>query len=343
MGYKLVERVKLVVLEENRVYLVDDELLELEGCSEMAINALKCLKKGCELEALKDFLDEQERMELLQLLTENGLLRENWSNQYSEDIVEKQIYYLEEFGPNPNVLQEELQKATVAIVGMGGVGAVVLQHLVGAGIKSFILIDYDKVERHNLNRQFVYNSNQLGMLKVKAAKEYIHQIDSDISVNIYPIMIDSFDSLSVLDGHNINLLINAADHPANLDEIINEYSLRRRIPWVGAYVGLHVGTWGPFIIPDKTICMKCFYRIENQEMDKLEFTIRERINPIIKASFGPTNTIISTLLAKDAIHFLATQDSMTGLHSRCEFDFRNLKMNRFEIPYQEPCSCWKES
>jgi sulfur-carrier protein adenylyltransferase/sulfurtransferase len=343
MGYKLVERVKLVVLEDQRVYLVDDELLELEGCSEMGINALKRLKNGCELEALKDLLDEKERRELLQLLAENGLLRENWSNQYSDDIVEKQIYYLEEFGSNPNILQHKLQQATVAIVGVGGVGAVILQHLVGAGIKSFILIDYDKVERHNLNRQFIYNSKQLGMLKVEAAKKYIHQIDNNIRVNIYPVMIDSVNSLSVLDGHNIDLLINAADQPANLDEILNEYSLKRRIPWVGASVGLHVGTWGPFIIPDKTMCMECFYRIENQQMDKLEYTIRERINPLIKASFGPTNTIISTFLAKDVILYLATQDSISSLQTRCEFDFRNLKMNRFRIAHLKPCSCWKEN
>jgi molybdopterin/thiamine biosynthesis adenylyltransferase len=341
MGYRLADRVQLVELDDRRVFLVDDEIMELEGCSAAVIEALKRLKSGCESESLDELLTPEERQQLLELLEEHELLRENSRNEYQGQMVEKQIYYFDDFGPNPNSLQCKLEKVRVAILGVGGVGAVVIQHLVGAGLRHFVLIDGDIVQQDNLNRQFLYRRDQIGMPKVEAAAAYIRSIDPNIEVATHRLMVDAPECLQVLDAYELDLFINAADQPKDLDLWLNRYCTERCLPWIGAAVGRHKGTWGPLVVPGQTMCMDCFCRSEDEQMDEVERAIRERMNPLIRASFGPTNTVISTLLAKDVILYLATGASVPSLNARCSFDFENLAVERYEPREALPCTCWK--
>ena len=81
---------------------------------------------------------------------------------------------------------EKLQNAKVAIFGIGGVGSFVIEGLVRAGVKNFILVDDDKVCLTNLNRQMIATRKTVGKLKVEVAKERILEINPDANVEIYP-------------------------------------------------------------------------------------------------------------------------------------------------------------
>jgi sulfur carrier protein ThiS adenylyltransferase len=72
-------------------------------------------------------------------------------------------------------IQEKLHTKTVGIAGAGGLGSNAAISLVRAGVGTIIIVDYDVVERSNLNRQY-YFSDQLGMKKVFALKENIQRI-----------------------------------------------------------------------------------------------------------------------------------------------------------------------
>ena len=80
---------------------------------------------------------------------------------------------------------EKLQNAKVAIFGIGGVGSYVVEGLVRAGIKKFILVDNDIVSESNLNRQIIATINTIGKPKVEVAKERILNINPNAEVNIY--------------------------------------------------------------------------------------------------------------------------------------------------------------
>jgi adenylyltransferase/sulfurtransferase len=73
--------------------------------------------------------------------------------------------------------QEALMNSHVLIVGVGGLGATVAQILVAAGVGRVTLWDHDQVELSNLQRQPLYNTDQVGMNKVEAAKERLAQIN----------------------------------------------------------------------------------------------------------------------------------------------------------------------
>ena len=80
-----------------------------------------------------------------------------------------------------------LEKARVAVFGIGGVGGYTVEALARAGIGQVDLIDSDTVSVSNINRQLLATHSTVGMLKVEAAKKRILDINPDAVVRTYPI------------------------------------------------------------------------------------------------------------------------------------------------------------
>ena len=64
---------------------------------------------------------------------------------------------------------ERIKNLNILIVGIGGVGGYTLESLVRCGVENITIIDYDKVDSSNLNRQIISNLNNIGQLKVDVA------------------------------------------------------------------------------------------------------------------------------------------------------------------------------
>ena len=80
---------------------------------------------------------------------------------------------------------EKLSKAKVAVFGIGGVGSFVVEGLVRAGVKDFVIIDDDKICLTNLNRQIIATRKTIGKYKVDVMKERILDINPDANVETY--------------------------------------------------------------------------------------------------------------------------------------------------------------
>lgn len=78
-------------------------------------------------------------------------------------------------------IRMKLQKSSVGIAGAGGLGSNVAISLARAGVGRILIVDYDKVEESNLNRQYFFR-DQIGQVKVDALKENIKRIDESIRV-----------------------------------------------------------------------------------------------------------------------------------------------------------------
>src|SRR3989344_1258960 len=81
--------------------------------------------------------------------------------------------------------QSKLRKSAVAIVGLGALGSVSAELLARAGIGKLILIDRDIVELSNLQRQSLYDEEDIGKSKALAAKERLNKINSDVEIKIF--------------------------------------------------------------------------------------------------------------------------------------------------------------
>lgn len=79
----------------------------------------------------------------------------------------------------------KIQSKKVAIFGLGGVGSYVLEALARVGIGQFILVDKDKIDITNINRQLLALSSTIGKAKVEVAKQRILDINQSIKVTTY--------------------------------------------------------------------------------------------------------------------------------------------------------------
>ena len=80
---------------------------------------------------------------------------------------------------------EKLNKAKVAVFGIGGVGSYVVEGLARAGIGSFVLVDNDEVDLTNLNRQIIATHSTIGKDKVEVARDRILDINPNAKVEIH--------------------------------------------------------------------------------------------------------------------------------------------------------------
>ena len=88
---------------------------------------------------------------------------------------------------------ELIQDKVIAIFGLGGVGGTALEALARTGFNHFIIVDFDKVDASNLNRQILYTAKDIGKEKVKVAKERILSINEEADIKEYSIKAQDFD------------------------------------------------------------------------------------------------------------------------------------------------------
>ncbi len=81
--------------------------------------------------------------------------------------------------------QKKLQRAKVLVVGAGGLGSPVLLYLAAAGVGTLGIIDFDKVDETNLQRQIIHFTEDIGKSKVQSAAEKISMLNTEVKINAY--------------------------------------------------------------------------------------------------------------------------------------------------------------
>ncbi|PKB16243.1 HesA/MoeB/ThiF family protein [Flavobacterium sp. 5] len=78
--------------------------------------------------------------------------------------------------------QDKLKKSKVLVIGAGGLGCPILQYIATAGVGTIGIIDFDKIEIHNLHRQILYTEDQVGLSKANTAKATVEKLNPLITV-----------------------------------------------------------------------------------------------------------------------------------------------------------------
>ena len=154
--------------------------------------------------------------------------------KYSRQII------LNEVGPEG---QEKLKNASVLVIGVGGLGSSVIQYLSAAGIGKIGIVDYDKVELSNLNRQLIYKESDLGKSKVEIAKNYISELNSSTEIEIFEMRINEKNLPNIIGDYDI-----LADCTDSLESrlSINDVCTRFKKKWVVSAVGGFFGQIASF-------------------------------------------------------------------------------------------------
>lgn len=99
--------------------------------------------------------------------------------------------------------QKKIKSASVLVVGAGGLGSPVLMYLAAAGIGKIGIIDDDKVDMTNLQRQIIHSTSSIGELKTESAKRRIKHINPEIIVDIFDIRLTIENAKEIIDGYDI--------------------------------------------------------------------------------------------------------------------------------------------
>jgi molybdopterin/thiamine biosynthesis adenylyltransferase len=182
--------------------------------------------------------------------------------------------------------QNKLKQARIVIVGTGGLGTPTALYLAAAGVGTIRLIDNDKVELGNLNRQILHWTKDIGRNKVDSASEKLRQLNDKIEVEAVAETITEATVSRLLSG--FTLVMDGTD---NLETrfVINTYALQSGIPFIHGAVNGFEGRLTT-ILPGKTPCLGCIYR----------GTIPHLKTPVI----GVTPAVIGSLQATEAIKFI---------------------------------------
>ena len=285
----------------NDVYVYgESQVLQLRNCPPEADALLRLLEAGCEPAAIDTVDIEPARAaEVLDWLRETNCLVRNGSHRWVGTPWERQTDYFCALGADPDEAQAILATARVAILGVGGIGSIVLAHLVSAGVSRYTLIDSDVVSPHNLNRQFIYAASDVGRLKVDAAADWIAARNPSAVISTFPQMVAHSADLVAALQDRVSLVVSAADSPFDIGLSVARACLETQTPLVGADCGLRTASWGPLLEPaDIPAYLSALETIG-------DWSPVPRASEVMTASFGPTNAIVASYLAKDVVNWFA--------------------------------------
>ena len=183
--------------------------------------------------------------------------------------------------------QERLKKAKVVIAGAGGLGSAVSVYLAVAGVGTIRVIDHDRVELSNLNRQILHWDVDIGKSKVISAAEKLKRLNPDVAVEAVDETITEASVSRLVAG--FDLIVDAMDNlPARL--LLNKAAMANNMPlFHGAVHGFEGRVMT--IIPGRTACLKCLYR----------GVIPDEKFPVI----GVAPAVIGSIQAAEVIKYIA--------------------------------------
>ena len=151
--------------------------------------------------------------------------------------------------------QKKLLSSKVLIVGIGGLGSVAALYLAAAGVGTLGIVDPDKVDLTNLQRQIIHHTSDIGNDKVKSAQAKVNAINPDVTVIPYHLMVKADNIREIINGYDF--VIDATDN-FSAKFLINDACYFEKIPFSHAGVLQFYGQLMT-ILPGKSTCYRCVF------------------------------------------------------------------------------------
>ena len=215
--------------------------------------------------------------------------------------------------------QERIKKAKVLIIGIGGLGCPLLTYLASSGINNIGIVDHDKVELGNLNRQILFNTSDLGKYKVVQAKSKVIKIYKKIKIKTFKKKISTKNINSILKDYNI-----ICDGTDNFETryLINDYCKSKKKILISGAISKFDGHLFKFDFKKKIPCFRCFMP---------ELPIREN-NCETEGIFSPVAGILGSLQANEVLKtVLNLKDDLNNnflVFNSLKMTLRRVKINK---------------
>ncbi len=219
--------------------------------------------------------------------------------------------------------QARLLSARVLVVGAGGLGSPLLLYLAAAGVGTIGIVDSDRVDLTNLQRQIVHASERVGTLKVDSARATLAAINPDVRIETHAVRLDTGNAAALIGGYD--LVADGSDNFATR-YLVNDVCCRLEKPLVAAALSPFEGqlsTFRPYL-GDGHPCYRCLFR----EPPPPEMVPRCETAGILGAVAGVLGTLQAVEVLKE---LLAIGDSLDGallIYDALRARFHRIRMTK---------------
>ena len=218
--------------------------------------------------------------------------------------------------------QKKLAAAKVLIIGAGGLGAPAAMYLAAAGVGKIGIVDADRVDLSNLQRQIIHSTNDVGKLKVESAQETMLGINPDIEVETYNQYVFSQNILPLISDYDF--ILDGTDNFAT-KFLINDACILANKPFSHAGIIRFRGQLMT-VIPHQTACYRCAFK-EPPPKGAIP-TCREA--GVIGAMAG----VIGSLQALEAVKYITGAGELLT-DKLLTFDALTMKFHTINLPKRD--------
>ena len=228
---------------------------------------------------------------------------------------EKQII-LKKIGING---QQKIFKSKVLIIGIGGLGCPLLTYLAASGVGTIGIVDHDRVELSNLNRQTLFVTKDIGKFKVLQAKNYINKINKKIKIKTFRLKVSLSNIKSIIKGFDI-----ICDGTDNYETryIINDQCKKSKKVLISAAISKFDGHLYKFNFKKNGCCYRCFMPDKPTEENNCD----------TEGIFSPVAGILGSLQANEVLKtILDFRDDLSNkmiIFNSIKSNFKNIKLSR---------------
>ncbi|MEP1447347.1 MAG: molybdopterin-synthase adenylyltransferase MoeB [Paraglaciecola sp.] len=219
--------------------------------------------------------------------------------------------------------QEKLLNAKVLVVGAGGLGCASAQYLVASGIGEITLIDDDKVEITNLQRQVLHGESDIGTNKCVSARESLEQLNSETQIHIIQKRLGFDDYLALIDS--IDIVVDCTD---NLEtrNTLNQVSYRLGKSLVSGAAIRMEGQLMSIVPAENSACYACLSSQFGQQ--NLSCTESGIMSPVVG--------IVGAMQALEVIKLLCHY-GQPNVNQLMLFDAMTATWQTFKVPKKTNC------
>jgi adenylyltransferase/sulfurtransferase len=157
--------------------------------------------------------------------------------------------------------QERLRRSRVLVVGAGGLGSPATLYLAAAGVGTLGVVDAERVEVSNLQRQILHGTKALDLPKVSSARERLEDLNPEVQVVPHAVRLHAGNARAILDGYDV--VVEGSDR-LETKLVVNDACVALGRPLVVAGI---LGWDGQLLVvrPGEGACYRCVYRREPPE------------------------------------------------------------------------------
>ena len=219
--------------------------------------------------------------------------------------------------------QKKIKNSKVLIIGLGGLGCPLLTYLASAGVANIGLVDHDKVELSNLNRQTLFNLSDIGKFKVIQAKIKMDKIQKNIKIKTFKEKIIKTNVRKIFKKYEI-----ICDGTDNFDTryIINDECKKSKKILISAAISKFDGQLFKFNFTKNTPCFRCFMPIKPDQ----------DVNCGSEGIFSPVAGIMGSLQASEVLKSILNLDNQLN-NSVLIFDALKTTLRKVKINLNSSC------